>query len=438
MSANGFPYQTSFWCEQGPQRLPPLEGMREVADVAVVGGGFAGISTARHLKESAPSLDVVLLEAEHVGFGASGRNAGFVSPFPPLTWFADHLSETECRREVCWAVSYIRERARELKALIDSEGIDCDLHEAPLVIVAPDGLRWAGLRWMAERCDAVGLPCRLVAESEMREQMRYPGRGGIAVGGQALQPYRLARGLLEVLRRRGVRVFEGTRISRVLPSAKGVELLTDAGTRLRARKVVLATNAYTPGLRFGPRKLFPMSTHTYMLATEPLREETLERFGFRASCIGDASILMPYLRVYGHRLLFGGGGKMFSRADAAADQDANAYRRLYTAMLGRFPFLAATRVEAAWAGPIHETLTDAPIVKPARDAGDVLLNVGYSSSGVALTQFSGRMLTGFILGKGHEDTEAERLRRMYCGSRMRAGELLKMGVHILRRAIWGQ
>lgn len=426
-TAPEFPYRTSFWIEKEPDRAPRMEATVRV-DIAVVGGGFAGLSSARCLKEADPSLDVALVEAEYVGFGASGRNAGFVSPMPPVTWIAEDLTESNRRENVRWAVSYIYQQARELETLIEQEGIACDFRPAQLIITAPGRFRWNALKWVASQFEAVGLPCRTMPQAELRDSARYPGRGDIVMKASSLQPYHLARGLLQVIRRRGVRVYEGTRVSRMTPTETGVELLMQNGARLYARNVVLATNAYTPQLRFGPRTLFPHSSHTCMIATEPLDEATRERFGFRGSCLGDVSLDLVYTRMYRDRLLFGGGGTVSSRADTAADQNASYYRGLRAGMVRRFPFLDGVRLDAAWGGPIHETITDAPVVRPAAGSPRVVLNVGYSSSGVALTQFSGRMVAGLVLGKPHIDPDAERLRRMYEASRLPVARLLKLGL----------
>lgn len=425
-----FPYQTSYWCAREPERLPAFQGVEQV-DVVVVGGGFAGLSSARCLKEAAPGLDVVLLEAEHVGFGASGRNAGFVSPMPPVTWFADRLARPDRRAGVSWAVGYIREQTRALKTLVEEEGIDCSFEPAPLTAVARGRVQWNVLRWAAEQCGAVGIACRELSEGEFRAT-GYPGRAAIEMEGGRLHPYNLARGLLEVVRRRGVRVYEGTRIARVTPlSGGGVELATESGALFRARKVVLATNAYTSKLKLGRRRLFPLAVHTHMIATARLDDATLERLAWRAGCIGDISLEQCYLRVDDNRLLFGGGGKPFSRADAAADRDARAYDKLRAGMVRRFPFLADVPIESAWGGPTHETLTDAPVVRLADQSPDIVLNVGYASSGVLSTQYSGKMVAGLVLGEAHIDADAERLRRMFETSRLPVAELARLGLRFL-------
>lgn len=437
MATYEFPYRTSFWCRQQPERLLRQEGATKV-DVAVIGGGFAGLSSARCLKEADPSLDVALLESEYIGYGASGRNAGGVSPMPPVPWLIDDLTDPRHCEPVRWAVSYIRQQAQELKTLIEREGIDCDFQRGVITPIAPGNFQKNLLKWVAAQCERVELPCRTVSETELWDGFGYPGKMGISLEGHTLQPYRLARGLLQVAQRMGVRVYESTRVSRIVPSERGVELLTEAGARLFARKVVLATNAYTPQLKFGRRKLFPLPAYTYMLATEPLDEATLKRFGFRGGFTGELNAAMYYVRVYKDRLLFGGGGIYSSKADAAAHLEAAAYQKLYAGMLNRFPFLADVRLKAAWGGLIHETLTDAPVVRVSDESPHVILNFGYSSSGVTLTQFSGKMVAGLVLGKPHIDPEAERLRQMYAASRIPVGKMMKLGWQFLQPSIFNR
>ncbi|MEW5816877.1 MAG: FAD-binding oxidoreductase, partial [Spirochaetota bacterium] len=177
----------------------------------------------------------------------------------------------------------------------------------------------------------------------------------------------------------------------------------------------------------------PPSLHTYMIATEPLDDATQERFGFRENSLGDTSLkTMAYMRIYGNRLLFGGGDKLFSKANTAADQNAGSYRKLHAGMLRSFPFLDSTRIEAAWGGPLHEPLNTTPVVRLAAESPNVVLSVGYGSSGVALTQFSGKMVTGLVLGKPHVDPDAERLRQMYETLRIPVREVMKLGI----RSLW--
>ena len=428
MTTNNFPYRTSFWCEQEPQRATPLEGATQV-DVAVIGGGFAGLSSARYLKQADPSLDIALLESEYIGYGASGRNEGGVSPLPPLTWLINDLTDPRHREPVRWAVSYIRQQAQELETLIEQSGIDCDFHPSTITPIAPGNFQTNLLKWVAAQCERAGLPCRTVSEAELRDGFGYPGKLGISIEGHALHPYHLARGLLQVAQRAGVRVYEGTRVSRIVPSEQGVELFTETGARLFARKVVLATNAYTPQLNFGRRRLFPIPAYTYMLATESLDETTLKRFGFGRGLTGELNVDMYYVRVYKGRLLFGGGGIHSSKPDAAPHLAAAAYRKLHAGMLSRFPFLTDVRLGAAWGGMLHETLNDAPVVRVSDESPHVILNVGYSSSGVALTQISGKMVAGLALGKPHVDPDAERMRLLYENTRIPIGKALKLGLH---------
>lgn len=438
MTGDQFPYRTSFWCEQEPPRLAPLEGSAQV-DVAVIGGGYAGLSSARCLKEADPSLRVALLESEYIGFGASGRNGGFLSPLPPVTWLLTDATDRRRMEDLRWAMGYIRQQEQELGGLIDREGIDCEFRTAPVITTATRGAQWALLKWMADRCQALGVSVRTMSEANLQDAIRYRIKGGLAIDGHAVHPYRLARGLLQVILRRGVLVYEGTRVGRMVPGARGVELHTDTGARMLAGKVVLATNAYTPRLgSAGQKGLFPMPCHTYSIATQPLQEDVLKRLGFGDNLVGDTGASLWYGRVYRNRLLFGGLGRFRSKADLVADRNAGAYLRLHAEMLRYFPFLADAPIEAAWGGPLHQTLTDTPRVRPAPGNPDVVLNVGYASEGVALTQFSGKLVTGLVLGERYADHDADRLRRIYDSTRVPVGAALKLGLRFMWNSVFAR
>jgi choline dehydrogenase-like flavoprotein len=95
-----FPFTTSFWFDSEIEIAPPLEMSRSV-DVAIIGGGFAGLSAALHLKNSQPELDIALVEAKHIGYGASGRNAGWVMSLPPLYWLLDSFDNLRSCSVLC-------------------------------------------------------------------------------------------------------------------------------------------------------------------------------------------------------------------------------------------------------------------------------------------------------------------------------------------------
>jgi glycine/D-amino acid oxidase-like deaminating enzyme len=410
-----FPYKTSFWADEAtPERTESLSGDTR-ADVAIVGGGFAGLSSAYHLKKEKPDLDVVLLEEEHVGYGPSGRNAGCVTSGMREMGGEEELKSNRIE-SMQLVTSYLLKAQVELEHRITEEGIDCEYRDELTLVQARDESEWQGLQRFSRVLEQYGMPHRLLDEEETRGAVGYAAKGGLVrESWRLLHPYRLARGMRESILRLGVRLHEGTRVAEVQPGRR-VTLRSEVGGSVSAGKVVMATGVYSDRLPRLKGLIYPM--HTYALATERLDDERLGRIGFkRYQAITDAGLAMYWSRLYDRRLLFGGGlpegGMIPSTMDAAADQNEAEYERVQAEALRRFPFLEDVRLEAAWGGPIDLTKTVMPIIKELPEAPNVILNVGYNGEGITAANASGKMILGLVLGDRHANSEAERVRRIY-------------------------
>ena len=433
MNEQHFPFKTSFWHTEKPPAGFRLEGDID-ADIAVIGGGFAGLSSARAIHDADPSLRIVLIESEYIGYGASGRNGGFVAP---IIHNAASVAKQFGWDEARWMARYLIRQAIELKKFIQHEGIECEYRPSPLITTAVNKNEECRLKHHSEELSRCGLEVEVLTRKQLSGMLGYPVRAAIRQseeGFALLQPYHLARGLRSALIRRGVQVYERTRIIGFKAGDDRVELFTDAGAKITARKVVMATSAYTKQLGWGRYRLFPMCIHSYILATEPLDKTTLERLGpglTEASTI-DARTEFTYVRTYHDRLLWGGGsaGAFFTKPGEEDDRNMACFKKGRAEMIERFPFLANTRLEAAWGGPIQTTLTTFPIVRPFDDFQNVILNIGYSN-GVPFAHLAGNLAAGLVLGSQHADPDAERLRHIFNTTRLSPGSFLKLGLEIL-------
>ena len=412
----GFPFSTSFWFDPEIETSPPLRGERNV-DVAVVRGGFAGLSAARHLKLRAPGLGVALVEARHVGFGASGRNAGGVMGLPPLYWLLEDLEDRRRLDDVSFTARLARESNVEVGRLVEREAIDCDWKPSRHVLVARSALEVATLRWLAPRFEAIGVPCERYDDEQVRQLVGYPAKAAVAYEIATIQPYRLARGLRRLCIAQGVQVYEGTRVARIQSAREGVRLTTSSGAILTAGKVILATNAYTRFVEVEAEVPGTSTYHTYMLATEPLEDGMIDRIGRARTPFGDAAMSLYIGRIHERRLIFNGIDRS-SGATSEDDRHLPSFAKLRGEMVRRFPFLDAVPLAGAWAGPVQETQSDAPIVRPAAGNPDVILNIGYGGgSGVGMALLSGRLTTDLALGNTAADPDAQRLRALLANSR---------------------
>lgn len=344
----------SLWLDLLPGPLgarPALPGDREL-DVAVVGAGFTGLWTAYALALGDPALRIAVLEAEIAGYGASGRNAGFVSAGiagQPRVYARTHGEEAVLRAEraVVDAIDWIG-------AVVERERIDCGYVKGGSLRIATSGPQLERVRRSFESRRPVvpgddGL--RLLDAEGIRERVRMEGvRGGVFTPHCArVNPAALARGLAEACERRGVTIFEQTRVRRIEPG----RAVCETGT-VRAPVVLRATESYTTGLPGERRRLLPVFSH--MIATEPLPDEVWERIGWQGSeTIADQHYHFFYAqRTPDGRIAVGGRGTPYRFGNRIREEDESRPRvhaGLEAALRRHFPQLAEAGITHRWGGP---------------------------------------------------------------------------------------
>ncbi len=398
--------EKSFWMattEYTPN--PPLEGELRV-DVAIVGGGFTGTSTAYHLRRLDPGVDVAVLEGGAVGYGASGRNGGFA-----MTVFGVSLTVTRMLHgleKTRQAYRYMVEAVEYLDRLVREEGLRCDYERSGFLRAATTPGYARRIQHELRLAEEIGLEgVEWWDEARVRQEVDSP----LFLGGwweprcALVHPAKLVRELKGRAEREGVRVYEGTPVLEVAREAGGVRLRTPRGT-VRAEKVVLATNAWShlfPWIR-----RFQVPAWTYMVATVPLTEEQLAAIGWGKGRMGieDARNLIHYFRLSpDNRILMGGGPVIlgFGRR-MGRDRHPGAFRHLGGFLRRVFPQLASVPIEYRWGGPFSVTLDLVPALGTL-DGGRVLYSVGCIGHGVALAPSNGRILAELALERRTERTE---------------------------------
>ena len=395
----------SFWLQQlGPiRRRPALDGVVE-ADVCIVGGGFTGLWTAYELRRADPSLEVVVLEAEHVGFGASGRNGGWVLGAisgSRATW-RQRGGPDGARR----MVRAIRETVAEIGEVVERESIDCDWKHGGSLTVAQSDPQLERLRAAAaaERAElGEELAEQLLDERELSERVAVDGgRGALFTPHCArVQPAKLAAGLAAAAERAGAVIHEATRVTEISPG------LAQADTgRVRARYVVRATEGYTADLPGKHRFLLPMNSS--MIVTEPLSDAQWGQIGWeRAETLLDGSHVYTYSqRTADGRIAIGGRGVPY-RFGSRTDREGPVPQRTIDELRGRvtalFPSLADVAVARAWHGILGVSRDWCPTVGLNRESGLGYAG-GYAGEGVAASNLAGRTLRDMVLGRDSELT----------------------------------
>lgn len=410
----------SLWLDQvadDGDALVPRPGLtrRTDADVVVVGGGLTGLWTAYYLTENDPSLDVLVLEQEIVGFGASGRNGGWCSALFPASAATLAREHGEAAARAMRAA--MRDTVVEVAGVAAAEEIACDLAYGGTVVVARSEPQLHRAREEAAASQRWGDEVELLDADAARARL-----GATAVLGgtyvpdcAALQPARLTRGLAEVLEARGVRVVEGSRVVGVEPgrvlvehrSGEGPGAVTGRST-VRCRFVVRATEAWTPQLPGSGRAVVPV--YSLMIATEPLSEEAWELIGLRErETFSDHRHLVVYgQRTADGRLAFGGRGAPYhwrSAVQPRFDREPGVFAALERTLHELFPVLAGTRVTHRWGGPLAIARDWHASVGLDRRSGLAWAG-GYVGDGLSTTNLAGRTLADLLTDR---DTELTRL-----------------------------
>jgi glycine/D-amino acid oxidase-like deaminating enzyme len=387
----------SVWVAESepPRAAPPLVG-RLTTDVAIVGGGFTGVSTAWHLRRRRSGLGIALLEAVVLGHGASGRSGGQV-----LNWVNGVTPETpEAALRIHGATRSGIDLAEELAARYAPAGtfrrrgaleVYTDPRRAEAAAARVQALRGLGI-------PAEFVPARALGVAGARGAVLDPLAG-------RLNGYALLQALRPALLAEGVVIHEHTRVLRVRTGGE-IVLETREG-EVRARSLVLATNAWTPTLGFFRRGLLPL--HSHVVATEPLPDERWDRLGWdRFDGFTDDLDRIAYAcRTPGGRLLFGGGGNpayayRFGGAPVAAAREGDrAERFLRSALLRYFPDLGGVALAHRWSGVLDLTLDRVCSMGVRGPHRNVYHALGYSGHGVALALLAGRVLADLHEGN-HE------------------------------------
>jgi glycine/D-amino acid oxidase-like deaminating enzyme len=381
----------------------PLTG-DATAGLCIVGAGFTGLWAALHAKRDDPGRDVVVLEAETAGFGASGRNGGFLSSSLThglqngLSRFADELPALE---------RLGLDNYRGLLADLDRLGIDCDLEETGEIDVATEPYQLGELEEAATLARAHGHEVELLDEAAMRAEVDSPlYLGGLwHRGGNALvDPGKLADGLRRAALEAGVRLHERTPVTRLEPGV----VHTRHG-RVDAHRVLLATSAYPPLLRALRRRV--VAVYDYVLVTEPLAAAQWDAVGWRnRQGLADGGNQFHYYRPTADgRILYGGFEAVYRFGGPVAahlDDHEPTFALLAQHFFATFPQLEGLRFSHRWGGAI-DTCSRFSVFFDTAFGGRVAAALGYTGLGVGATRFGARVALDLLDGR---ETEATRLR----------------------------
>ena len=402
--ANGLPVNgnVSFWYAGTgvPRPENPLDGDTR-ADVCIVGAGYTGLWTAYYLAKADPSLRIVICEAKFAGYGASGRNGGWLTN--SITGGRDGYVRSHGLAAVERFQEAMNRTVQEVIDVAAAEGIDADIRKGGELNVATSAAQLQRLRAVAaDEAQWASGGTELLDAAQTRERISIAG----ALGGiwhphcARIQPAKLVRGLAGVVKGLGVTIHEHTPALELGPGA----VRTSRGT-VHARYVIRATEGFTAGLAGQRRTWLPLNSS--MIVTAPLSAEQWTGVGWAgAETLGDMAHAYIYAqRTADGRIAIGGRGEPYqfgSRTDVDGHTPEKTVRQLSDMLARLFPATEGIGIDHAWSGVLgvprdwHATV--------GLDDDGVGWAGGYVGTGVATTNLAGRTLADLVLGRSTELT----------------------------------
>jgi Glycine/D-amino acid oxidases (deaminating) len=372
----------SIWAATAPD-FPVFPALSDsvTCDVLVIGGGFQGLSTALHLAEA--GVDVVLLEAEQPGFGASGRNGGQVIP---------GLKDDPDVMDRLWgegATEFAGSTADVLFDLVERLGLDCEASRSGWIQAGAKQVHLAGLQSRMRQWEARGAP---VAWLDPAAMLRETGSEMFAGGwldrrAGKVHPLKYARALARAAEAAGAKIFAQTPVV-ALKRADGKWRATlPSGAVVSAERVVLASNVYTPRSLNRDVKRATVPANSFQIATKPLSPTQLERILPNGVVVSEARRVGTYFRIGpSNRLMFGGRGQF---SDPARNED---FLRIVAELNAIFG--TGFDIEYRWFGRVGMTADHR--IRVCEPAPGLLLATGFNGRGVALATALGRAFSAHI------------------------------------------
>ena len=396
--------QVSHWWHDlgSPSPRDPLPGDL-TCDVAIVGAGYTGLWTAYYLKQAKPDLNIAIIEQQHVGYGASGRNGGWLTS--AITGGRAQYEPSHGKDAAERFQRAMNDTVDEVIRVCDLEGIDADICKGGEMNVAYTPAQELRLRKFArEEAQWKYADLEVLEAAEASAKIAVAGTRAAVWHPHAarIHPAKLVAGLADVVERMGVTIYEDTTVSEIAPRT----LTTSRGT-VTAEYVVRATEGFTAQLKGLRRLWLPMNSS--LIATEPLSQAIWDDIRWsNGEVLGDfAHVYMYAQRTADDRIAFGGRGVPYrygSRTDNDGTTHAVTARTLSALLYRFFPQADGARIDHLWSGVLGVPRDWAATVGLDRETG-MAWGGGYVGTGVTSTNLAGRTIADLITGERSEISE---------------------------------
>lgn len=391
---------TSLWASEteGYQPNPPLSEAIEV-DVAIIGGGYTGVSTAYYLREHFPNYRIAIVEAKSLGNGASGRNGGML---------LNRLHESDHVDDATYGRIYhaTNDRIGMMIDIIEKNNLKVQYRRdgSLQIYTKPENADYA--KEEVERGNRIGIPFQYLSPDELRQKINLSGD----IYGAMFDPNegqingaQFVREMKKLLLARDVQIYEETPVIEIEPNRE-VQLKTPKG-RVTAKSIVLATNGYTGKLGYFRKGFFPL--HSHVIGTAPLTDAQLEQLQWRqvAGFSDDLNRLAYCVLTSDNRIVFGGGSNrsyayLFNNKTAFRGNRTAGVEALKKTMYSYMPVLRDVDITHEWTGTLSITLQRNSSIGVTGDHNNIYYGFGYSGHGVTMANLSGNIIADMIAGEG--------------------------------------
>ncbi|MCI0714359.1 MAG: FAD-binding oxidoreductase [Chloroflexi bacterium] len=391
----------SVWASYTPdyQPGPPLKE-NITADLAIIGGGFTGTSTAYHFSRRYPEKRVVLLEAKSLANGASGRNGGMM-----LNWI--YGTPTNVSDDIVQKIYKTTSDAMDMiEGIIEEHNLEVDYRRDGSLHVLTKHKNAEEAHAEVEQLNKLGIPLQYLDRASLRGEIELDGVIGATLDPTAgeINGAQLVRGLRPVLVEQGVEIYEQTPVTKII-EGREIELTTPHGT-VRAKAIVLATNGYTGKLGYFRKALFPL--HSHVFATAPLSVDEQKSIGWHTTSgySDDVNRISYSSLTPDGRIVFGGGSNqsyayLYNNRTAfpgTPDGARRGFEQMRQTMSDYNPRTTHLPVTHRWTGTLGISLRRNCSMGVRGEYRNIYYSIGYNGHGVTLANLSGKILTDIYSG----------------------------------------
>lgn len=400
-----FEKNNSFWAKEMKPANAALNKNIE-ADVAIIGGGYTGLSAAYHLKKYNPNLNVVVLEAKQVGNGSSGRHGGMILPQPPTESFEIAYKEAVHKK----TYELTSRSMKAIKKLCEESGIECDLKLDGFVHTIIDEEDIPYYKEYVEEANDLGIPLEFWDSEETEEKLgtEYYAASVYDPNGGSVHAIKLINALKIMAEKKGAVIYENSEVSDISEGRIIVLKVGNQNYEVKAEAVVLATNAFTS--KSGYFKYNVMPVHAQTAVTEPLTEEQSEGIAWesRLPFYDSKNYLFHMVLRDDNRVVIGGGdADYYFRGDLQYKGDIQKiYDLTMNELIKVYPSLKGIKLEYIWDGLLGMTSDEIPKVGVTGKYDNVYYGLAYNGQGVNMSFMFGDVIASVYSGNTHgwEDT----------------------------------